>query len=72
MDERSQTIIRSRWLTDKKETLQTLAKQFNISLERIRQLEKALLGSGVGERVWSNSGFDFRENMLSGGVKFSR
>ncbi len=43
LDKRSQTIIHSRWLTDKKETLQTLAKQFNISLERIRQLEKSAM-----------------------------
>ena len=56
LDDRSQTIIRSRWLTDKKATLQTLATQFNISLERIRQLEKtamqklkALLQEGLPE-----------------------
>ena len=40
LDERSQDIIRARWLGDKKSTLQTLATQYNVSQERIRQLEK--------------------------------
>ena len=41
LDERSQDIIRSRWLTDKdnKATLQTLADRYGVSAERIRQLE---------------------------------
>ncbi len=41
LDERSQDIIRSRWLTDKdnKATLQKLADRYGISAERIRQLE---------------------------------
>ena len=39
LDERSQDIIRSRWLTDEKATLQTLADRYGISAERIRQLE---------------------------------
>lgn len=39
LDERSREIIQSRWLSEKKETLQNLAKQYGVSAERIRQLE---------------------------------
>jgi RNA polymerase sigma-32 factor len=39
LDERSLDIIESRWLTDKKATLQELAKKYGVSAERIRQLE---------------------------------
>jgi RNA polymerase sigma-32 factor len=39
LDERSQDIIRSRWLSDDKATLQTLADRYGVSAERIRQLE---------------------------------
>ncbi len=41
LDERSQDIVRRRWLNDdSKETLQTLAAEYGVSAERIRQLEK--------------------------------
>ena len=40
LDERSKIIIQQRWLNAEKSTLETLAQQFSISLERIRQLEK--------------------------------
>lgn len=40
LDERSRNIIQARWLSEKKQTLQTLAQQYDISLERIRQIEK--------------------------------
>ena len=40
LDERSQIIVRERWLNDDKSTLQTLADRFEVSAERIRQLEK--------------------------------
>ncbi|HBV76549.1 MULTISPECIES: RNA polymerase sigma factor RpoH [Vibrio] len=40
LDERSQHIVRSRWLDDQKSTLQELAETYNVSAERIRQLEK--------------------------------
>ncbi|WP_413285585.1 RNA polymerase sigma factor RpoH [Vibrio sp. MA40-2] len=40
LDERSQHIVRSRWLEDKKSTLQELAEMYSVSAERIRQLEK--------------------------------
>jgi len=40
LDERSQDIIRNRWLDETKLTLQELAAKYNISAERVRQLEK--------------------------------
>ena len=39
LDERSQDILQSRWLTEKKQTLHQLAEKYGISAERIRQLE---------------------------------
>ncbi|KAA9131836.1 RNA polymerase sigma factor RpoH [Marinihelvus fidelis] len=39
LDDRSQDIIRCRWLTDDKATLQELADRYGVSAERIRQLE---------------------------------
>ena len=43
LDERSQDIIRSRWLQDTKLTLQELADRYGVSAERIRQLESNAL-----------------------------
>lgn len=40
LDERSQDIIQTRWLDDNKLTLQDLAEKYQISAERVRQLEK--------------------------------
>ena len=40
LDERSQDIIRQRWLNEKKSTLQDLAANYGVSAERIRQLEQ--------------------------------
>jgi len=40
LDERSKTILRERWLAEKKQTLHELADQFGVSAERIRQIEK--------------------------------
>lgn len=40
LDDRSQDIVASRWLTEKKLTLHELAERYNVSAERIRQLEK--------------------------------
>jgi RNA polymerase sigma-32 factor len=40
LDERSFDILSSRWLTDKKATLHELAERYNVSAERIRQLEQ--------------------------------
>jgi RNA polymerase sigma-32 factor len=39
LDSRSREIIQLRWLADKKSTLQELAKKYNVSAERIRQIE---------------------------------
>ena len=43
LDERSQDILASRWLAEKKATLHELADKYGISAERIRQLEKAAM-----------------------------
>ncbi len=40
LDARSHDIISRRWLAEDKETLQTLADEYGVSAERIRQLEK--------------------------------
>lgn len=40
LDERSQHIVRARWLDDDKMTLQDLAEYYKVSAERVRQLEK--------------------------------
>lgn len=40
LDERSQEILKYRWLDDNKLTLHELAAKYNVSAERIRQLEK--------------------------------
>ncbi|MGF1803994.1 RNA polymerase sigma factor RpoH [Aliivibrio sifiae] len=40
LDDRSQHIVQSRWLADEKVTLQELADTYQVSAERIRQLEK--------------------------------
>ncbi|MCK5336523.1 MAG: RNA polymerase factor sigma-32, partial [Gammaproteobacteria bacterium] len=39
LDERSQDILQQRWLNEDKTTLQDLAKKYQVSAERIRQLE---------------------------------
>ena len=43
LDERGREIIRSRWLSEEKSTLQDLADRFGISAERVRQLEQNAL-----------------------------
>ena len=43
LDERSQDIIKTRWLDEDKATLQELADKYQISAERVRQLEKNAL-----------------------------
>ncbi|TCM67755.1 RNA polymerase RpoH-like sigma 32 subunit [Acinetobacter calcoaceticus] len=40
LDDRSRTILQRRWLDDDKSTLHELASEYNVSAERIRQLEK--------------------------------
>jgi RNA polymerase sigma-32 factor len=40
LDDRSQDILKSRWMDDKKATLHDLAARYKISAERVRQLEQ--------------------------------
>ncbi|MBV2096923.1 MAG: sigma-70 family RNA polymerase sigma factor, partial [Candidatus Thiodiazotropha sp. (ex Codakia orbicularis)] len=40
LDERSREILEARWLGEKKSTLHELAERFQVSAERIRQIEK--------------------------------
>ncbi len=44
LDDRSRDILQQRWLSEDKSTLTILAKKYNVSAERIRQLEKNALG----------------------------
>lgn len=43
LDDRSYYIIKRRWLDNDKATLQDLASELHVSLERVRQLEKAAM-----------------------------
>lgn len=43
LDDRTRDIITRRWLSERKATLQTLAEEYNVSAERIRQLEQQAL-----------------------------
>jgi len=43
LDNRSRDIIRRRWLDDNKPTLHDLAREYKVSAERIRQIEKKAL-----------------------------
>ena len=43
LDDRSKEIIQRRWLVDQKSTLHVLAEEFNVSAERIRQIEKTAM-----------------------------
>ena len=43
LDERSNAILQRRWLSDEKATLQELADEYQVSAERIRQLEQNAL-----------------------------
>ncbi len=43
LDERSQDIVQARWLADEKSTLQELAEKYQVSAERVRQLEKTAM-----------------------------
>jgi RNA polymerase sigma-32 factor len=44
LGERSRVIVESRWLAESKTTLHELAERFDVSAERIRQLEKNAMG----------------------------
>lgn len=43
LDERSQEIVYGRWIHEEKRTLEDLGEEFDISAERVRQLEKKAL-----------------------------
>ncbi len=43
LDDRSRDIIQQRWFQDSKSTLHDLADQYNVSAERIRQIEEAAM-----------------------------
>ena len=43
LDQRSQDILQQRWLSEKKATLHQLADKYDVSAERIRQIEKAAM-----------------------------
>jgi RNA polymerase sigma-32 factor len=43
LDERSRNIVERRWLAEKKSTLHELAAEYDISAERIRQIESAAI-----------------------------
>lgn len=43
LDDRARTIVERRWLQEKKSTLHELASEFDVSAERIRQLEQNAL-----------------------------
>lgn len=43
LDERSRAILVARWLNERKATLHELAAQYNVSAERIRQIESAAM-----------------------------
>ena len=48
LDERSVDILEKRWLAAKKTTLQTLADEYGISVERVRQIEKKAMSKLKG------------------------
>ncbi len=51
LDERSQDILRSRWLSEPKATLHELADKYGVSAERVRQIEKQAMKKIRGELV---------------------
>lgn len=51
LDERSKNILQRRWLSDKKSTLHELAEEYNVSAERIRQIEKRAMQKMKGQLV---------------------
>jgi len=49
LDERSKDILQRRWLSDSKATLHELAAEYNVSAERIRQIEKRAMQKMKGQ-----------------------
>lgn len=52
LDARSQDILEKRWLSEKKSTLQELANQYNVSAERIRQIESNAMKKLKNNITW--------------------
>jgi RNA polymerase sigma-32 factor len=48
LDERSRSIVRRRWLAEKKATLHELAAEYQVSAERIRQIEASAMSKLKG------------------------
>lgn len=48
LDDRSKAILTTRWLTEKKATLHELAEKYQISAERVRQIEKMAMAKLKG------------------------
>ncbi len=53
LEDREREVIENRWLIDKPQTLEELAGRFNVSRERIRQVEKKALGK-INHRIRRN------------------
>jgi len=53
LDARSQDILRKRWLSEEKSTLQELAKLYKVSAERIRQIESNAMKKLKGNIEWA-------------------
>lgn len=49
LDDRSKDILQRRWLSDEKATLHELAAEYNVSAERIRQIEKRAMQKMKGQ-----------------------
>lgn len=49
LDERSKDILQRRWLSENKATLHELAAEYNVSAERIRQIEKRAMEKMKGQ-----------------------
>jgi RNA polymerase sigma-32 factor len=43
LDERSRDILQQRWLSEEKTGLKELSEKYGVSMERIRQIEKAAI-----------------------------
>lgn len=71
LDERSQHIVRARWLDDdNKTTLQDLAEMYGVSAERIRQLEKNAMRKL--KKRWASSDFTLRNSLIRKGLVNAR
>jgi RNA polymerase sigma-32 factor len=57
LDERSRDILGQRWLSDEKASLKDLAEKYQVSIERIRQLEKTAIGK-LRQAMYQNTLID--------------